>query len=59
MSYDLRVYASEELDRDALASLLVDCDLVVDEAQPGLESLTVLRGVKRAYSFTSGLAARL
>jgi len=59
MSYDLRVYASEELDREALVGLLDDCGLAVDEAQAGRDLLTVVRGVKRAYSFTSGIPDRL
>ena len=59
MSYDLHVYACAELDREALVGLLDDCGLAADEAHAGRDLLTVVRGVKRAYSFTTGIPDRL
>jgi hypothetical protein len=51
MSYDLEVYTPARLDADGLRALVgAVSGLAVDAAAP--ESVTVVRGARRAYSFT-------
>jgi hypothetical protein len=50
MSYDLQVYAPDQLDAVALRSLVGEiAGLAIDDSG---QSLTVVRGVRRRYSFT-------
>jgi hypothetical protein len=59
MSYDLQVFGEESLTGDHLRALLSDAGLGLDEAEPGSESLAVVRGAKGRYSFTLGLPVSL
>ncbi|MCB0893755.1 MAG: hypothetical protein KDB51_18370 [Propionibacteriaceae bacterium] len=59
MSYDLHVFGREHLDRAAVAKLCSSGDLAVDERASGEGLLVVVRGVRRRYCFTVGLAAEI
>jgi len=54
VSYDLQVYAPRGMSAAELRALVFDAGLGVDADEPG-ESLTVVRGAQRGYSFTLGL----
>ncbi|MFG6490821.1 hypothetical protein [Microbacterium sp. P03] len=51
MSYDVRVYGRTSLSREGIDELLHLGSLTVDDA-PGGDVITVLRGVRRQYSFS-------
>lgn len=60
MSYDLLVFGQERLSGDELVSLVADAGLEVEQADStDAESLTVVRGARRRYSFTLGAGAQL
>lgn len=59
MSYDLHVFGRRHLDRAAVANLCASGDLTVDEQASGEGLLVVVRGARRRYCFTVGLAAEI
>ena len=52
MSYDLQVYAPDQLDVGALRSLVGEISGLEIDGVDSRRSLTVVRGVRRRYSFT-------
>ena len=56
MSYDLNVYARKRVDRAAAVELIDSAGGAVDEDASSDDSLSVVRGARRRYSFTLELA---
>lgn len=56
MSYDLKVYTRERVDRAACVDLINAIGTAVDERASSGDSLAVVRGARRRYSFTLELA---
>ena len=57
MSYDLQVCAPKAVSTAELRALVSDAGLGIDDGEPG-QALTVVRGARRAYSFTLGCPFR-
>lgn len=60
MSYDLQLYAANELTADEIRALIVDAGLVVENSSAAHDQAwTVVRGARRKYSFTLALPVRI
>jgi hypothetical protein len=55
MSYDLQIYAAVALPSEVIRALVAAAGLTVEDTEPGMGTMTVLRGAKHKYSFTLAL----
>lgn len=59
MSYDIEIYAANQLSAAELQSLIAEAGLAVDGDETAATSLVVVRGAKRVYTFTLELPVRI